>query len=210
MYDILPFPNITSTEPKEQIGQINNYLIQLKEELEFILTNIGADNLSEEIMAKINSVGGDVSTSQEEIEQIANNGLKLSDVINSQLFKDETIKGVKVNGEELVRDADRKVNVPVPMDYIVDGEQTTVSEESEGVNVFTFRNANGEEYSFEVRNGSKGDTGDKGERGDAFAYEDFTEEQLAALKGDKGDKGDPPTITFSIDFATGNLTYTTS
>ena len=32
--------------------------------------------------------------------------------------------------------------------------------------------------------------GEKGEKGDSFKYEDFTEEQLAALKGEKGDKGD--------------------
>lgn len=39
----------------------------------------------------------------------------------------------------------------------------------------------------------KGDTGPqgpKGDQGDAFTYEDFTPEQLAALKGPKGDKGD--------------------
>lgn len=30
----------------------------------------------------------------------------------------------------------------------------------------------------------------KGDKGDAFTYEDFTPEQLAALKGDKGDKGE--------------------
>ena len=44
--------------------------------------------------------------------------------------------------------------------------------------------------------GPQGEKGDTGEKGDAFRYEDFTEEQLAALKGDtgeqgpKGDKGD--------------------
>lgn len=32
--------------------------------------------------------------------------------------------------------------------------------------------------------------GIKGDKGDPFTYEDFTEEQLAALKGEKGDKGD--------------------
>lgn len=43
--------------------------------------------------------------------------------------------------------------------------------------------------------GPKGDTGAKGEqgpqgaKGDAFTYEDFTAEQLAALKGPKGDTG---------------------
>ena len=40
--------------------------------------------------------------------------------------------------------------------------------------------------------GSKGDKGEQGEKGDAFTYEDFTQEQLEALKvkGDKGDKGE--------------------
>ena len=41
--------------------------------------------------------------------------------------------------------------------------------------------------------GDKGDTGAKGDKGDAgaaFTYEDFTPEQLAALKGDKGDPGE--------------------
>ena len=39
--------------------------------------------------------------------------------------------------------------------------------------------------------GPVGPQGEKGEKGDAFTYEDFTPEQLAALKGEKGDKGDP-------------------
>lgn len=36
----------------------------------------------------------------------------------------------------------------------------------------------------------KGDQGVQGERGEAFTYDMFTEEQLAALKGEKGDTGD--------------------
>ena len=41
--------------------------------------------------------------------------------------------------------------------------------------------------------GPKGDTGEagaKGDKGDPFTYEDFTQEQLAALKGEKGDTGE--------------------
>lgn len=37
--------------------------------------------------------------------------------------------------------------------------------------------------------GAKGDIGPKGEKGDPFIYDDFTSEQLAALKGEKGDTG---------------------
>ena len=38
--------------------------------------------------------------------------------------------------------------------------------------------------------GPKGDTGAQGPKGDPFTYEDFTEEQLAALTGPQGPKGD--------------------
>ena len=43
MYDMLPFPNITSKTAEEQVAEINNYLIQFKESLEFILTSIAKD-----------------------------------------------------------------------------------------------------------------------------------------------------------------------
>lgn len=36
----------------------------------------------------------------------------------------------------------------------------------------------------------------KGDKGDAFTYEDFTPEQLAALKGEKGDKGDDGSLVY--------------
>ena len=36
----------------------------------------------------------------------------------------------------------------------------------------------------------KGEKGDKGDKGDPFTYDDFTPEQLLALKGEKGDKGE--------------------
>ena len=38
--------------------------------------------------------------------------------------------------------------------------------------------------------GEQGLPGEKGDKGDPFTYEDFTSEQLLALKGDKGDKGE--------------------
>lgn len=181
MYDILPFPNITATDAKEQVAQINNYLIQLKEELEFILTNISADNLSPELLGMIRSLGADVQTTKEEQEdtaqQMAQRMISVSDVVDSQLFKEATVGGVKVNGTMLVKDTDGNVNVPVPTDYIKDGRQTTTSQESGGVNVFTFSNANGETKTFEVRNGKK---------------------------------GDKPTVTISVNYETGNLEYTSS
>lgn len=40
-----------------------------------------------------------------------------------------------------------------------------------------------------IETATSGIVGEKGEKGDAFTYEDFTPEQLAALKGDKGEPG---------------------
>lgn len=158
MYDILPFPNITATDAKEQVAQINNYLIQLKEELEFILTNISADNLSPELLSQIRNLGAEVKTTKEKQEDVAqqmtSRMITVSDVVNSKTFKDSTISGVNVNGNQLAKDADGSVNVVVPTDYILDGSQTTTSTEDGGENIYTFVRADGTTDSFKCRNGS--------------------------------------------------------
>lgn len=46
MFDRLPFPHITATKPEEQIAQLKDYLIQFKEELEFILVEM-SENISQ-------------------------------------------------------------------------------------------------------------------------------------------------------------------
>ena len=72
-------------------------------------------------------------------------------------------------------------------------EQTTISTDDSGINVWTATLTDGSTYQFEVRNGQRGEKGLQGapgEKGDPFTYADFTAEQLAALKGEKGDKGE--------------------
>ena len=72
-------------------------------------------------------------------------------------------------------------------------EQTTISTDDSGINIWTATLTDGSTYQFEVRNGQRGEKGLQGatgEKGDPFTYADFTAEQLAALKGEKGDKGD--------------------
>jgi len=52
--------------------------------------------------------------------------------------------------------------------------------------------------------GPQGSQGEKGEKGDAFTYEDFTEEQLAALKGEQGPTGkDGYTPVKGVDYFDG-------
>ena len=72
-------------------------------------------------------------------------------------------------------------------------EQTTISTDDSGINVWTATLTDGSTYQFEVRNGQRGEKGLQGatgEKGDPFTYADFTAEQLAELKGPKGEKGD--------------------
>lgn len=91
MFDIFPFPRITGNTPEEQIAELSNYLIQFKETLEFALTNISAENLSPDLINKLNELGADIEKSNEEREsevaQISINSLTVSDVCNSDLFK---------------------------------------------------------------------------------------------------------------------------
>lgn len=92
MQDMLPFPNMLSNRPvEEQVTEINNYLIQFKETLEFILTNISTENLSQELVDKLNSLGAEITknyeTIDEQVQQVSIKTLTVSDVINSDAFK---------------------------------------------------------------------------------------------------------------------------
>ena len=124
MYDMLPFPNITATNTEEQVSQINNYLIQFKETLEFILTNISVDNLSQELIDKLNSLGSDIQKSvvqrEEEIQQVSGKMLSVSDVINSTMFQTsidsletEVLKNVEAKlptADEILESLELRVN----------------------------------------------------------------------------------------------------
>ena len=94
MYDMFPFPQTTPSKPIEgQMAEIVNYLIQFKETLEFILMNISTDNLSQELVDKLNSLGADVTKNNadidEQVQQVSQSvkSLTVSDVINSEAFK---------------------------------------------------------------------------------------------------------------------------
>lgn len=150
MYDLLPFPNIVGATIEEQTAQINNYLIQLKETLEFVLTDISVENLSQELVSKLNDLGADIEKSTEEQEdqlnQIANKTLTVSDVINSSAF------------ETALDDA-------TPKKYLVSVEQTQSSEEPEGVNIYAFEDGNGEVKQLTIKNGKDGKDGKDGANG---------------------------------------------
>ena len=98
MVDILPFPRIMGNTPEKQINELTNYLIQFKETLEFALMNISTDNLSADLVEKLNSLGADIEKSnknrEEEIAQVSTKTLTVSDVCNSDIFKSSVKKEI--------------------------------------------------------------------------------------------------------------------
>ena len=91
MMDMFSFPRITEDTPEKQIAELVNYLIQFKETLEFNLMNISTENLSQELINKLNELGADIKKNAEDREEAIaqlskNNVLSISDVINSELF----------------------------------------------------------------------------------------------------------------------------
>ena len=68
---------------------------------------------------------------------------------------------------------------------LVGGEQTEVSTEDDGVNVFEFTDMSGNRKSFKVKNGSRGSKGDTGPQG---------------VQGPKGDTGPTTTVLSNQDY----------
>ena len=101
MFDIFPFPRAIGHTPEEQIAEIVNYLIQFKETLEFTLTNISTENLSPDLINRLNELGAGIEKSIEEREnevaQLSGNTLTVSDVCNSELLKSTISKEMEEN-----------------------------------------------------------------------------------------------------------------
>lgn len=156
MRDILPFPNIAPSSPAEMAAQINTYLATFKETLEFVLTNITTENLSQDLVNRLNELGAQIEKADEvrndQVQQVTQKMITVSDVMNSAAFKAHT--------KSMEEYTDKKLD---ELDYIVSGEQTVKSTESSGLNVYTFTDKDGKTSTFEVRNGEKGEQGEKGD-----------------------------------------------
>lgn len=91
MVDIFPFPQITANTTEDKIAELTDYLMRFKETLEFTLKNISTDNLSADLVKKLNALGADIEMSnkgrEEEMAQVAGKNLTVSDVCNSEVFK---------------------------------------------------------------------------------------------------------------------------
>lgn len=121
MFDILPFPNITGETPAEQLEQMNSYLIQLKDTLEFILTSISADNLSADLRKQLESLGADIETNKTEseavTEQIINRALTVDDVIRSSAFENAIPSFADASDGIAISTGDKRQTLQITVDY---------------------------------------------------------------------------------------------
>ena len=112
MIDALPFPHITAKDTPEQIKQINDYLVYFKESLEFILMNISADNLSSDLVDKLNRFDSEIETlkivEENVIQQVSNKTITALEVIESEEYK-ASIKELEDKLTKEIQDVDGKV-----------------------------------------------------------------------------------------------------
>lgn len=89
MFDMLPFPHTIGKNTEEKVEELVSYLIQFKETLEFILTNISKENLSPELLNTLKNLGAKIEKTQEEKEEELQQAIAISaaDVISTDVFK---------------------------------------------------------------------------------------------------------------------------
>ena len=92
MMDMFPFPSVTGKTSEEQIRDILNYLVQFKETLEFALMNISTENLSSDLVNRLNDLGANIQSNsaerESELAQITQKQtITVFDVLNSEAFK---------------------------------------------------------------------------------------------------------------------------
>lgn len=88
MFDTLPFPNMTAKDAEERSKQTIDYLLQLREELVFILDSI--------VSGEYGKLTTQVTQATEVIDKVMNTSkdvLTIAEVINSAAFK-AAINGV--------------------------------------------------------------------------------------------------------------------
>lgn len=94
MIDLIQFPFNEGNTPEEKLASISNYLFQLSQQLEIILSSIGIDNLSDDLRATLSVLASQSSVANSNANgalEISNSVKKstvtIDDVINSQKFK---------------------------------------------------------------------------------------------------------------------------
>lgn len=132
MFDTLPFPNMTAKDAEERSKQTIDYLLQLREELVFILDSIVSGEYG-----KLTAQPTQVNVTEKTIVNSSEDTLTVSEVINSATFK------AAMNG----------IKEMVPDEYLVSATQTYVSGDPGGINLYLIKDSSGRVQTFQIKNG---------------------------------------------------------
>lgn len=139
MIDILPFLRVSDGTAEEKINDICDYLIQLKETLEFALMNITSENLSKELIDKLNRLGADIRTGNDNTEsavrQLSSKSVTIPGVCSSEIFKQAVeVEFDKLIGEVKVNLTTGKLEHEIETDIDTETEEETDTKEEEDGN----------------------------------------------------------------------------
>lgn len=99
MHDLLPYPNINATDAETQAKQINSYLLQLKEAIEFALGSMSDENKSvAEALAK--NLAESNATRDDQIVQKVSNGNVVSEI-------NQSAEAILLSGNRVVIDSEK-------------------------------------------------------------------------------------------------------
>lgn len=134
MIDLLPFLRVSGGTAEEKINDICDYLIHLKETLEFALMNITSENLSKELIDKLNRLGADIRTGNDNTEsavrQLSSKSVTIPGVCSSEVFK-QAVKDefLKLIGDVKVNLTTGKLEYEIETDTDTEVETNTKEEE---------------------------------------------------------------------------------
>lgn len=132
MFDTLPFPNMTAKDAEERSKQTIDYLLQLREELVFILESIVSGEYG-----RFATQGQSVQVVEAAVVNASDKILTVAEVINSAAFK-SALNGIKEQ---------------IPIRYLVSAEQTAVSGEPGGITIYKIEDSSGKIQELQVKNG---------------------------------------------------------
>lgn len=134
----LPFPSIIQGETREQIEDIHQYLLRLREELEYIISNLSTENFSTDLNSQFETIVQLVNAAVEDAESArisAANGLTIHDVVGSALFK-QSMEEQKTYTDEKAQEAKTYADGVLKYTDVVIGSVTIDSTKKASISSF--------------------------------------------------------------------------
>ena len=186
----------TKANSADVAEEINNAIADVETKINAKANQSDVDSVLEDIKTSINGKV-DENTVNEKIESALTDIQSAIDAKANQSDVDSVLDDIKtsINGkvdESVVEEKISSVVADITSSIDAKANQSDVESALAEINSVVNYETTKTGYTLTLTDGTTLEVknGEKGDKGDAFTYDDFTAEQLAALKGEKGDKGD--------------------